>query len=420
VQRSRFLLAASLLLVFSSGDCALAQSPPDEEPEQLTAGVQDLYLEVFVNGEPVQMVAAARKDAAGQISMPADQLRGVGILPRVEDPDGYVPLSALEGVTYRFDEASQSIYFDADNEARVARKVARLQEGDGETPALSLSSGIGAVLNYSLLANFTSDEVLAVPSYQGLSASFDARIFSPYGVLQSNFIATTSPAETYRSTRLDTSWSYSSPGRMVTYRAGDLITGGLTWSRPVRLGGFQIQRNFSLRPDLVTMPQPDLGGTAAVPSTVEVYANRIKRFSADVGSGPFEITDVPVTSGPGSVQIVVRDRFGRETVEEVPFYASPRMLAPGLLDFSLEGGFARRDFGLQSDSYDDRFMASGSLRYGLTRRLTLEAHAEGGEDLVSGGAAALFNIGSFGIASADVAARAVFDRFESMRDSLAG
>src|SRR5690606_41647053 len=86
VQRSRFLLAASLLLVFSSGDCALAQSPPDEEPEQLTAGVQDLYLEVFVNGEPVQMVAAARKDAAGQISMPADQLRGVGILPRLGDP----------------------------------------------------------------------------------------------------------------------------------------------------------------------------------------------------------------------------------------------------------------------------------------------------------------------------------------------
>lgn len=402
---SRFLPAVSLLLaVVAIDDCALAQSVPHVDPDQLHGGVQDLYLAVFVNGEDLQLVAAARRTTTGQISMPADQLRGVGILPQVEDSDGYVPLDALKGVTYRFDEASQSIYFEAENEARAARKIGKHQETAEEDASPVLESATGAVVNYSLFANFTSDEILSVPSYQGISGSFDTRIFSPYGVLQSNFIATTSPAETYRSTRLDTSWSYSSPGQMVTYRVGDVITGGLTWTRPVRLGGVQIQRNFSLRPDLVTMPQPDLSGTAEVPSSVEVYANRIKRFSADVGSGPFQITDVPVSSGPGTVQIVVRDRFGRETIEEVAFYTSSRMLAPGLLDFSLDGGFARRDFGLRTDNYDDRFMASGSLRYGLTPRVTLEAHLEGGEKLLSGGAAALFNIGSLGIATANFAA----------------
>lgn len=398
------LLAVSLLLACVSGDCAMAQLPDAEQPDELTGTVQDLYLEVFINGESVQMVAAARQDADGQLFMPADQLRGVGIAPQVVDPDGYVQLGALSGVTFRYDEAAQAIHFDAENEARAARQIGKPLAVDEKPSAPALSSDIGAVLNYSLFVNFSSEKLFATPSYQGLSGSFDSRIFSPYGVLQNSFIATTSPSETYRSTRLDTSWTYSNPNQMVTYRAGDLITGGLAWTRPVRLGGFQIQRNFKLRPDLVTMPLPELGGTAAVPSTVEIYANNIRRFSGEVGSGPFEVASVPFSSGPGTVQIVVRDRFGRETVEEVPFYASSRMLAPGLLDFSLGGGFARRDFGLRSDSYDDRFMASGSLRYGLARRLTLEAHAEGGENLISGGAAALFNIGSFGIASANVAA----------------
>jgi outer membrane usher protein FimD/PapC len=28
------------------------------------------------------------------------------------------------------------------------------------------------------------------------------------------------------------------------------------WTRPVRLGGIQVQRDFSIRPDLVTLPLP--------------------------------------------------------------------------------------------------------------------------------------------------------------------
>lgn len=409
VRMSRFPPAVSLLFILNlcSGGYSHAQSSEQlqgELSDTVIGGVQDLYLEVFINDEPVQMVAAARRSADGKISMPADQLRGVGIATEgaVATPDGYVLIEALAGVTYRLDEAAQAIYFDALNEARAARQIGAPDENDSKIP--ELSSSIGAVLNYSLFANFTSDRIFATPAYHGLSGSFDMRIFSPLGVLQSGFIATTSPSETYSSTRLDTNWSYSSPNYMVTYRAGDIIAGGLSWTRPVRLGGFQLQRNFNLRPDLVTMPLPELGGTAAVPSTVEIFANNIRRFSGEVGSGPFEVSNVPFSSGPGTVQIVVRDRFGRETVQEVPFYASSRMLAPGLLDFSLDGGFARRDFGLRSDNYDGRFMAAGSLRYGLFRRLTLEAHAEGGEDLVSGGGAALFNIGSFGIASTNFSA----------------
>ena len=403
---SRLVRVASFICLFTSfWACPAKSAPPEITQGDASAetSTQDLYLEVYVNGASTEMVAAVRKAPDGQLSMPADQLNGVGLQAGegAKQSDNYVALDDLKDVTYRVEDATQSIYFDATDDARVARKIGDTSEN---TEALELTRDFGGLLNYSVFGNFSGDNRFGSPQYQGLSASFDARMFSAFGLLESGFIVTSAPNETYASRRLATSWSYSDPERLMTYAAGDIITGGLSWTRPVRLGGVQIRRSFNLRPDLVTMPMPELTGSAAVPSTVEVYANNLRRFTGEVGTGPFQVTGVPFVSGPGTVQVIVKDQFGRETVKEMPFFVSSRMLAKGLVDFSFEGGFARRDFGLRTDNYDDRFVGSGSLRYGLTQRLTLEAHAEGGAGLLSGGAAALFNVGSFGIVSVNAAA----------------
>jgi len=71
---------------------------------------------------------------------------------------------------------------------------------------------------------------------------------------------------------------------------------------------------------------------------------------------------------------VLRDSLGRETTTTLPFYASSMMLRQGLLDFSIEAGMARRNFGISSDDYDGRVMGVATARYGLTDQLTLEAH----------------------------------------------
>ena len=68
--------------------------------------------------------------------------------------------------------------------------------------------------------------------------------------------------------RLDSTLTYDDPARLATARLGDLISGGLSWTRPIRLGGIQLARNFGLRQDLVTLPLPAFSGTAAVPSTI--------------------------------------------------------------------------------------------------------------------------------------------------------
>lgn len=377
--------------------------PPAATVEMMAAApaqpADDLQLEVFVNGTSSDLIAAFSQDADGTLAIEQDQLRNVGIYPSQEAlrPDGLVDISKLPGVAFEYDPASQSIYFDVEFDALSARVIDA--HGGGEAEAPVAQSSYGALMNYTVFASTGSEEIANGWDFDGVSGWLEGRAFSRYGVLSSSWIASTSSSDLYDSTRLDTTWSYSNPQSLITYTAGDFISGGLSWTRPVRLGGFQVQRNFDLRPDLVTIPLPDLSGSAAVPSTVDVYVNNARNLSQDVPAGPFEINNLPVITGAGTARVVVRDALGRETVTETPFFASANLLAPGLFDFSAEAGFARRFYGSESNEYDQRFMASGTARYGISDKLTLESHLEGGGGLVNGGAGAVFGLGAFGVGS---------------------
>src|SRR6516164_9025136 len=175
--------------------------------------------------------------------------------------------------------------------------------------------------------------------------------------------------------RLETSYRYSDQERLMSWGAGDEITGGLAWTRPIRIGGAQVQSNFALRPDLITMPLANLGGTAAVPSTVDVYVNNIKTFSQEVGAGPFSVNNVPLVTGAGDAQLVIRNSAGQETRASLPFYASASLLAPGLSSWSLEAGLPRVGYGSPSGAYVEIPVASGTVRRGVLDWLTLEGHA---------------------------------------------
>jgi outer membrane usher protein len=109
-------------------------------------------------------------------------------------------------------------------------------------------------------------------------------------------------------------------------------------------------------------------------------------------------------TGAGTARIVLRDALGRETVSELPFYASTRLLAAGLADFSAEAGLPRRRFGAPGDGYGGGIVGSGSLRYGLSDRVTLEGHAEGGAGLVNAGFGLAAALGGFGTVSFGAAA----------------
>lgn len=405
--------AASILVLMSvgflmplHGQAALAGTIPPpvtdfESNGDFAAGARDLQLEVFINGISTDLVAVFRQDVDGRLVIAPDQLRNVGIYP-AEDaigPDGLVDIARLPGVTFDYREASQSLHFMADFTALSERVIEGHGDVRDDTSLGDAQSSLGALMNYTLYTSTGGDGMDDIWGFEGVSGWFEGRIFSPSGVFTNSYIVSASPNENYDSTRLDTTWSYSNPEWLTSFRAGDVISGGLSWTRPTRLGGLQVQRNFGLRPDLVTMPLPDLSGSAAVPSTVDVYVNNARRVSEQVPAGPFQVTDLPVVTGSGTARVVVRDALGRETSSETPFFASSDLLASGLWDYSAEAGFARRFYAVESSDYDESFMASGTLRHGVSKQLTLEGHAEGGGGLINGGAGTVFGLGRFGVGS---------------------
>src|SRR5262249_17165803 len=146
---------------------------------------------------------------------------------------------------------------------------------------IPIQSDYGAVLNYDLFSGVASQPHFGQFAFNGASASFDARVFSPFGMFNQSTILRTLN-DRFDTIRLNSTYTYSNPETLTTYRAGDTINGGLDWTRPIRIGGLQFQSNFGLRPDLVTVPLPSAQGTAAVPSTADVYINNIKAFSQNV------------------------------------------------------------------------------------------------------------------------------------------
>ncbi len=367
-----------------------------------TAGPEPavLQLDVKVNGFARKLIGAFKQFPDGHMESTRSELTELGIVVPGEGPaDESIALEKLSGVTYAYDQASQSIDIKLPSGALVEQEVKAF-------PTLDIpkaQSSMGAVLNYTAFSYGQYRSDLQSASLEGANLTLDGRIFSKLGTLRQTGVLGTTTFSDYVATRLDSTWSYADQDRMLSYKLGDIISGGLRWTRPVRMGGGQVQRNFSLRPDLITMPLPFITGTAAVPSTLDVYIGDIKAYSNQVDQGRFNIADLPITTNTGKARMVLTDSTGRKVETETDFYTSPDLLKKNLYDFSADVGVVRRSYGTESFGYDDQPVGLGSVRYGLSNAITGEAHVEAKSDLIDAGFGAVLSAREFGILNGAVA-----------------
>lgn len=347
------------------------------------AAVQDLQLEVFLDGRPTDLIGGFTQFPDGRLGATPGELRELGI--RIADTQlqsSIVRLDDIPTLVYVYRPETQSLDIRVGDESREPHVF---DASGGRDPAPDIQTGKGLIVNYALIGTATSNWRSDGTYWDGGSALLDSRLYGPYGVLQTSAIVREGNDFYDPFLLLDTTWSFSDPGSLMTYRAGDVISSGVAWSRPIRIGGVQAQRNFGLRPDLVTRPLPSYSGSAVVPSIVDVYVNNAKTFSQEVPAGPFEISNIPTVTGSGAVTVAIRDAAGQETATTAPFFASSELLRQGLLDFSIEAGVSRQDYSSKSAAYDDDPLIAGTVRYGLTDSTTVEVHAEGASKLINVG-----------------------------------
>lgn len=379
-------LALALLavaLAAQAGSSAHAAAPADPV---------DLYLEVVVNERPASAIGRFRMRPDGHLEARRVDLRALGLKPPGDGSDeDFVDVKAVQGFGADYDAAGQRLVFRVERNELLEPVLLQGQKAVTGVKAAPVET-TGAVLNYIMFGSMQSHAPGLAPSFSGASANVDARVFSPLGLIQQSAIVGTTTMRDGDFIRLDTSYTYTDADHLVKARLGDLITDGPAWVRPVRLGGGGIARDYTLRTDIVTAALPVVNGTAAAPSTVDVFVNGVKTYSQDVPAGPFSLNNIPGVSGTGDAQIVVRDATGREVRNALPFFTSASVLKEGVFDYAVNGGFARYNYATSWTAYGVDPVLTAAARYGLTDGVTLETYNEGGAGLVGVGAGATVNL----------------------------
>jgi outer membrane usher protein len=266
----------------------------------------------------------------------------------------------------------------------------RITTDTTKRPVLSMPE-LSAFLNYDINANHVATKDIANSTNVG--ALLELGVSGPQGVFTSSHVAKdlthTSATNERKFVRLESTFNKNFTDSNTSLRIGDSSTRSGISGRSVYFGGLQIGRNFALSPGFTTQPMPLVSGTSSAPSTVELYVNDVLRQTSKVPTGPFVIDNFPVISAAGDARVVVRDVLGRETVLTVPFFAHADLLEEGLSDWSAELGAVRKNFGTASNEYGERF-ASGLYRFGLNKKLTLEANSQIGTEHKAVGLGASF------------------------------
>lgn len=356
---------------------------------------EGLVVEISTNALNTGQMLVVLRDSSGGYWLEEADFRLLKLRPpaaTVHEQEGhrYLPLSAIAGAQIRLDE--QSGHLDL-NVPATAFVTARLTASASVTNLVD-PPGTGAILNYQLYGQ-------RVAGTTSGGALLDLSVFGPHGVL-GNMLALRHDGHRLDANRLDTTFTRDFPSRMQTLRIGDAITSPGSWGSALRFAGVQFARNFALRPDLVTAPLLQASGSAVVPSAVDVFVNNQHVYSDQVQPGPFIINDLPVVTGSGDIQVVVRDALGREQVITQRFYSSPVLLSAGLDQYSFSVGSLRREFTQSSFRYGD-LLGSADYRRGLSSAITVEGHAEVSRHARAIGASLAARVGQSGIAQLTLA-----------------
>jgi outer membrane usher protein len=365
--------------------------------DELPAGPQRLILELQLNGVKSPLLWQFDLFPDGSLATSAERLRLIGIdlatLGIAADAP-VVRLADLPGVRYRYIESTQSIEIETVDS--VLTPVV-LDEARAPTPfdPARVEQNFGAVLSYGLYGYYGS-------GVASLSGQYEARLLTPWGVLSSTGYGRVSNEGPRRAehVRLDTYWRHVDTRHVLAFTVGDLVAEGGDLGAVYRLGGIQVRRDFGNRADLVTTALPIFSGTAALPSTVDLYVNGVRYFTGETTPGRSSSARCRTWVAGVTTTVVLTDALGRETRIEKPVFFSPRLLPRGMIDFSLEAGFPRLKYGSASFDYLDEPAASGSIRYGWRDWLTVMAHAEGMKDFANVSAGAALRVGGYGVVTA--------------------
>ncbi|WP_213608030.1 fimbria/pilus outer membrane usher protein [Pseudoalteromonas sp.] len=307
---------------------------------------------------------------------------------------GKVDYCGLQRISCKYSYETQRLYLTADSDMFPTQIISNKRES-----MLPITKSRGALLNYDIYYRDYESGTATTDILQQWRAFSEVGIFETTANLRKEWNSKNNNAVSEGVTRYDSFWQYNDEKKMRYWRVGDMISGGSSWARQVRMGGIKLSRRFELNPKFVSYPYPEFIGSAVLPSDVEVFINNYKMFNGNVEPGKFVIDSEPKINGFASASIITTDINGQAVTRDLQFYVAPELLREGVYDYDLNLGVLRQNFGIRSFDYDSNLTGIADVRYGLTNSITLSSHLELNEGIYNLGIGTDFTFANVGVFS---------------------
>lgn len=334
---------------------ASASSPPAE-----------WLLQTRLNGQALPGLLSA-SEADGRLWLGAEDWRSAGLRPPADTADTASegrPAHALDtipGAAWLLEPGLQRL-------TAVVPPAALIRHSAGSSTAAAVipPSRPGVILSHE-------SGVRREPAGWSAFSALDLLAFGSLGSLSHSQLLRRDADGRWHTQRLATTWQYDQPEQLRSWTAGDMLSVAGAWGAVVRHAGVRVASDFALQPGQPLGVPLLWSGSTTLPATLEWREDGQLRMTRQLAPGSFEDRLQPSVNGATELRLNVRDALGREQVVVQQIYASPTLLAPGLVAWAAEAG--RLDSSGGTVPGGDHFVAA-LWRQGLTRHLSGEWRAE--------------------------------------------
>ncbi len=316
------------------------------------------------------------------------------------DGESHVSLRSMEGVEFHFDEATLSLELTAQPELLPK---ATLDLGPQRRQDVVYPHDNSLFLNYGIDYSAGGDDFL----FEGLRLSNELGARFRDLLLLTDTLYTETPDDS-QFVRLNSSVTWDDRQTLRRFIGGDFFAFSGELGSRVQMGGLSISKLYRIDPYFIRYPLFDFSGMASLPSDVDLYVDGVRARSESFAPGEFELLNFQSLGGAQTIEVVIRDAFGREQRIVTPFFFTDRVLRRGLHEYSYNLGLQRRDFGKESNNYSDLAL-SAFHRYGLSDNLNLGLRGEAAEDLANLGIEAVMKTGGIGLLSFEASGSSASD-----------
>ena len=309
------------------------------------------------------------------------------------DGEQHISLRSIAGVSFKFDEQALSLDILVEPQllpSATYSLASRRMRGES-------AQGNSVYFNYALNAAGGNP----VPGTR-FGFAGDAGWRSGNFLIQTNGATVWTPDGRRKLVRLMSGVTHDDVANLRQTVVGDFFTPSRDLGVGINMGGVSVSKVYSLDPYLIRYPMQAISGNLSFPSELEVYLNGQRVRTQQLRPGEFELRDIVSLGGAQSVQLLLRDPFGRVQELNYSFYLSDQPLQPGLHEYSYNLGAIRRRYGAASNTYGP-VAFSVFHRYGVNRFATLGLRADGTATLRTIGPLLTVVLGNAGVVNAAVA-----------------